>query len=627
MLLGARALGTRSLGDGAGEVPPLSTGIVHNAAVAFSATATLAPTARIQQNAAVGFTGSALLGPTGERMVDFASVRFTGKGLLVPTIRPRGKKRRTIVVDSAGVPFGELEKAQHGAITKELNRPDSWTIALGIDDPKAGLVIGERIREAQLWRGDQMLSWGPMVRPGADKANVAVSGNDALWYIGRRSIGRAGRTNYVPNGDFEEGLAGWAIGFSSPIEPLVGRNPAHWIGQIRTDRQMTGRRSLYLEQKVSGQPKHGVTASSYFGWEVDGLVSPEGDRWTLVAYAYVVGSKWRGPRLDSGGLGLGRFSTTEVVMIGAEDGSVPAQPFPKPIEGAVAQIDDYTLRDQWVRLEVSLTQPPTGETELVAVRLHSPNGAVYWDRVSLTLEESSKFYGVDQALIAKGIVEHVQDPAFDKSDLNIETDCPLTGVLRDRVYLHQEHPNALDAVGEFAELDNGLDFSIAVTPTTRIFRTHYPARGTYRPKCRLELGQQIADFAWSFDGEGAANAIIVLGQGSGSGREEGFAIDPDAFAGGLTLEAVFSAPPETPIDSLDNLAAEYAVAAADPEILAVKTVPGLEQVIGILEPGDTIPVRIRRGPLNIAETYRVTRLTLNPDDTLDVVLNRRELPA
>src|SRR3546814_18913545 len=66
-----------------------------------------------------------------------------------------------------------------------------------------------------------------------------------------------------------------------------------------------------------------------------------------------------------------------------------------------------------------------------------PDGAVYWDRVSLTLEESTKFYGVDQALVAKGLVEHLQDPAFDKSDVRIGTDCPLTGVLRARVYLHR----------------------------------------------------------------------------------------------------------------------------------------------------------------------------------------------
>ena len=609
------------------------------ASVSFTAEAALVPAGTRGVLASAAFITAGSFAAESTLAISWPSVRFTARGTFVPTIRPRGKKRRTVIVDSKGNPFGELENARHGAITKELNRPDAWTFALGITDPKARLVLEERIREAQLWRGDRLLSWGPMIRPGADKANVAVTGADALWYLGRRSIGRAGRVNYVPNGDFELGLAGWSIGASSPLEPVSGQNPNLWIGQIRTDRQMTGRRSLYLEQKASSAPKYGVSAGTFFGWEVDPAASPDGDRWTLVAYAYVVGSKWRGPNYESAGIQVGRWSTTETISLTTDPDPVTGQQitrvYPAPIEGARAQIDEYTPRDQWVRLEASLTQRVTGEPELVGVTLYAPDGAVYFDRVSLTLEESTKFYAVDQALIVKGLVEHAQDPDFDKTDLNLETDTPLTGVLRDRVYVHSEHPNVLDSILEFAGLDNGLDVSVAVTPTKRILRTHYPARGVYRPKCRLELGRQIADFAWSFDGEAASNAIIVLGQGTGSGREEGFAINPGAFAGDLTLEAVFSAPPETPIDSLDNLATEYAIAASDPQILAVKTFPNLENVIGVLDPGDWIPVRILAGrnpetglyALEVAADYRVSRLTLNPDDTLDLVLNLREVPT
>lgn len=601
--------------------------------VSVTAAASLAAVGAVATTGAVGFTGSAAFAADSKVVVSWGLLRFTARAHFSPTIRPRGKKRRTIIVDSTGAPFGELENARHGAITKELNRPDAWTFALGITDPKARLVLEERIREAQLWRGDRLISWGPMIRPGADKANVGVSGADALWYLGRRNVGRAGRTNYVPNGDFEDGLAGWGVGFSSPAEPAAGRSPTNWIAEIRTDRALTGRRSLYLEQIATGLPEFGFGAKQFFDWQVDPVASPDGDRWTIVAYVFVVDSEWRGPRSDSIGLYLARESTTVFDSVTSSDGIVTS--VPRLIESTSAQIDDYTLRDQWVRLEASLTMEPTGDVEQLHVALGCPDGAAYFDRVSLTLEESSKFYGVDQALIVKGLVEHAQDPAFDKTDLNISTDTPLTGVLRDRTYVHSEHPNLLDSVLEFAELDNGLDVSVAVTPTERILRTHYPARGVYRPTCRLELGRQIADFAWSFDGEAASNAIIVLGQGSGSGREEGFSINPGAFAGDLTLEAVFSAPPETPIDSLDNLAAEYAVAASDPQILAVKTFPNLEHVLGVLDPGDWIPVRILAGrnpetgiyALEVSADYRVSRLTLNPDDTLDLVLNLREVPT
>jgi hypothetical protein len=600
-------------------------GVTHFASVSFSAAATLAPTATFRRNAAVGYTASADIDVSATLAKAWAKVRFSARALFVPVVRPRGKKRRTIVTTLDGSPLGEIENARHGAIVKELNRPDEWTFAAGITDPKAGLVLDERIREAQLWRGDRLLTWGPMVRPGADKAVLAVSGKGALWHLSRRNIGKADRTNYVPNGDFEDGPGGWSVSWTSPIEPAAGRNPAHWNEGVSSARALTGDRSLFLEQKASDAPKYGVSAATYFFWETDGTLSPDGDRWTLVAYCFIPSAQWRGPNRERWGIWLARYSTTETVLIGSEDGAFPPIAYPAPIEAQYAAVDDFTPRDQWVKLSVSMEQEPRGEPELVQVTLHAPDGAIYWDRVSLTLEESTKFYGTDQALIAKGIVEHLQDPDFDKSDVRIGTDTPLTGVIRDRVYVHSEHPNGFGALEEFAALDDGFDFSVEVTPEHRTFRTYFPMKGTYRPKLELALDRNLADFAWSFDGEAAASSVIILGQGTGSGREEGLAIDPEAFAGGLTLEEVFAAPPETPIDSLDNYAAEHLASVVAPEVLAVKTLPNREELLGVLDVGDTVPVRIVRGALSIVGTYRIGRLALNPDDTLDLVLNRREL--
>lgn len=602
---------------------------VAHASVSFSGSVTFSPAARHVVRCATAFSTTASFAAASTRVVAWSLVSFRARALFVPVIRPRGKKRRTVVTTLDGAPLGELEHARHGAVVRELNRPDDWTFAVGITDPKSALVLDERFREAQLWRGDQLLSWGPMVRPSADKANLGVSGKGALWHLSRRNIGKADRTNHVPNGDFEGGLAGWKIGPSSPLEPLSGWDPSNWVARIERDRALTGERSLHLEQLATGIPRYGVSAGTQFIWQVDPITSPDGDRWTLVAYAWIDSAKWRGPGHENGGIRVARFSTTETIAITTDPDPVTGEQmtvvYPAPIEGARASIDERTPKDQWVRLEASLAQDVTGVAELVDVVVYAPDGAVYWDRISLTLEESTRFHGVDQALIAKGIVEHLQDPAYDKSDVRIGTDCPLTGVIRDRVYLHSEHPNGFGALEEFAALDDGFDFSVEVTPTARTFRTHYPMKGTYRPALELALDRNLADFAWSSDGEAAANSVIILGQGSGSAREEGLAIDPTAFAGGLTLEEVFSAPPETPIDALDDYAAEHLASVVSPEVLAVRTLPNLEELLGVLDVGDTLPVRILRGPLSIVGTYRVARLALNPDDTLDLVLNRREL--
>jgi hypothetical protein len=597
--------------------------------VTFPAAAALSATSKLTVPAAVSLTPSVDLDAAPTRVIAWPLVSLRARSLFVVVIRPRGKKRRTVVTTLDGAPLGELENARHGTIVKELNKPDEWTFAAGISDPKSALVLDERIREAQLWRGDRIISWGPMVRPGADKASLGVSGKGALWHLMRRNIGKADRTNYVTTGDFEDGLGGWQIANTSPLEPVSGWNPALWTGTISRDRSLTGSRSLYLEQHASASPKYGVSASTRIPWEVDPAASPDGDRWTLVAYVWIDSAKWRGPKESRAGLQIARYSTTQFVTITTDPdpdtGEQMTVVYPAPIEGQIAALDDFTPKDQWVRLAVSLEQEVTGIPELVQVTLHAPDGAVYWDRVSLTLEESTKFYGADQAMIAKGIVEHLQDPAFDKSDVRIGTDTPLTGVIRDRVYLHSEHPNGFGALEEFASLDDGFDFSVEVTPTERTFRTYYPMKGTYRPKLELALDRNLADFAWSFDGEAAASSVIILGQGSGSAREEGLAIDPAAFAGGLTLEEVFSAPPETPIDSLDNYASEHLASVISPEVLAAKTLPNVEELLEVLDVGDTVPVRIICGVLSIVGTYRVARLALNPDDSLDLVLNRREL--
>lgn len=591
-------------------------------AVAFTGAGTLAPAPRVVSFAAVSVSAAASLLPAGSVVISWPAVRFSARGSLIPTVAARGKKRRVIVTDAFGAVFGEVENAKVGPVSFELNRSDEWSFALPIVDEKAGLVLDEKMREAQLWRGDLLLSWGPMVRPAADKKFLTVTGAGADWHLTRRHIGKAERTNYLWNGDFEDGPGGWHISESSPLEPRPVYT-AGWSWQVSRLRAFTGERSLRMDHTFGLLPKYGISAKQQFLWEVDPELSRDGDDWVAVAYCFIPSAQWARPHYDNLGLKLARYAADEFITLTAP-GGVPTV-YPKPIESVEATIDDDTPRDQWVRLECVMKSPPTGRPEWVKVELACPIGRIYWDRVSLTLEERLAFYEADQTSeIAAGIVEHLQDPDYDKSDVNIATACPPSGVLRDQIYPHDEHPNGFEAIEEFTKLDNGFDFATIVTPTTRTFTTYAPQRGTYKADLVLELGRNLADFAWAFDGEAAASSMIVLGQGNGPSREEGFAIDPTAFAGGLTLEEVFAAPPDTPIDALDNVAIEKLAVARYPEILALKTNGRAAYMIGRLWPGDTVPVRIRRGALDVDGIYRVIRLTVNENDSLDLVVNRRD---
>lgn len=583
-------------------------------------------------------TGSAALAGAGDldaaaagNTVTGARTTLTATGAFSASTPPKGRRRRVVVTNVDGVTYGELEHARLSPITYELNRPEQWSFQVLQNDPKAALILDVPFREVQVWRGDQLLAWGPAVRPALSKDTLVVNCQGALWHLGRRHIGKADRTNWVTNGDFENGLAGWDL-FTNPVKIFYGEPEAQTqlpSATIVSFPTVTGSRALALENYVNGAD---AGIGQQFEFTVDAAFSPDGDTFTLKAYALLEAQLDGNAAWAGWGLYMERFSTTEPTPHPAILAVLPGAKL--SLEQSVVLLDEDFPVGKWTRLETEFTLPPkAGEAETVYVRLFAPAGVtVYWDAVSLTLQEKLAFYGVDQATIAQGIVEHLQDAAYDKSDVNIATSCPATGVLRNRVYIHSEHPNGFGALEEFPRLDTGFDYAVNYTPTTRTFTTYYPRRGVLKSQFALSLGTpaapgNIADFTWWFDGETASSSVIVLGTGDGSDREEGFAVDTSAFEGGLTLEQVYVSPPETQIDSLDNMAAERLTVAKNPVGLEIRTVPGQfwsADPVGLLWPGDYVPVTIQRHSLNIAAvTYRVVRLTINPDDTLDLTLNLR----
>lgn len=530
------------------------------------------------------------------------------------TIRPFGTDRRVIITTVDGTPIAELENAYVMSFRRRLNEAETWGFTLPTSDPKLAAVLGAKVREVQLWRGDQLLSWGPMtnLQVGAYLTTVQVTG--AMWHLGRRHIGKPIRTNYVDNGDFEQGLAHWDA-TSNIVHIQEGRDnaqgpPVHSIVRSPT---VAGKRAVRLQNTVA---EADAWLMQRVFWEVEPSTSPDGDVWTLVAYVWI--DTFTAPAYENRGLFVVRYSTTESYPGG---GAVV-------LETANAPITEDTPTGSWQRMQVTFQTPVTGEEELIHVRLYAPQGVAYWDRVALTLDERTAYYQADQATIAAELVEHLQDEDYGKSDVNIAAECPLTGVPRTRIYPHAEHLNGLGAIEEFTGLVDGFDIDVAYTPTARIFRTHYPQKGQHRPRFALEIGRYTGTFAWTFQGEQAATAVIVLGaDGSGSGREEASAVDTSEFDG-LTLEEVWTAPPSSTIDGLEDLALERLVSTTAPETLTVRLLRptgALIDPVGILAEGDTIPVRFALGAFSLADTYRIGAMTLNPDDTLDLSLNLRSL--
>lgn len=580
---------------------------------------------------AATFTGEATVtAEAPRRTVNWSAVDFTAEGHLDaypgPVLRggivpATGKARRIEVCgDVDGTTIADLTSARMGPITWERNQPEQWSFTMPADDPKGAFVLDVHLREAKLWRGDLLMSWGPMTRPAVAKDYLAVQGQGAGWHLARRTVGPARRRNYIHNGDFEDGTAGWAF-YSNPVQrrlDLPGAQPTPPYHDIVRYPTVTGRRALRLQNYITGAD---ACAFQNLTWTVDVDASPLGDRWVLAGWLWV--ESFHGPASEARGLYLERFSTTELNPNPTVQAIVPGAK--KSLQRAFVPLTADTPRRTWVRFEIELTTPPkAGEPETLHVLLYAPNGVVYWDDVELALDKHLVLIETDQAAIAEALVTAAQDPDDGWTDLNITPVCPRTGVLRTRAYRYADRPVVADAIDEFTALDNGIDWAMNYTPTERRFTTYSPARGRRRARAGLELGKNVADIGWSFDGESAATQIVTLGTGDGAARDEGVAIDASGFAGGLSLIEVFTASEGNPVDSLDNLAAERLAVARNPEVLAIKPTPNaVDDFIGIVWPGDTVPVTITKLPLDIAADYRIERMTLNEDDSIDFVLNRR----
>jgi len=592
--------------------------------VDFVAEGTFAATMRDAVRLSAAFVAEGTFAPVLTPHEIMPPVDFRARSEFTPHIRPRGTRRRTVIVDAEGNTFGEVADAKHGPITWELNRWETASFSAPIDSPAVDRVLEERIREVHLWRGDQLLVFGPMVRPSATRTELVVDVVGPAWHLSRRHVGKAERTDYVKNGDFEDGRAHWSpyVDAVQTFHAAAGAQYVAPLAEIVRFPVLSGARALKTGNYVEGTA-NGI--AQQFEWTVDPSENPTGDLWTLSGYYYV--QSFTAPSAYSGVV-LKRYSTVELEPDPFVQAAAPGALL--TLQSAHLRIHEDTERGRWHPFTIDLTVPPSGDPEIVAVVMLPPVGVVFFDRLRLTRVETTSFFATDQAEIVGELVAHAQDPDYGKSDVNLDTETPPTGVLRDLVAVHHEHPNIWRLIEDYTDLEDGLDVSVAVTPTRRILRTHFPHQGRHRPELELRLNRNVSGFSWAFDGENAASSIIVLGTGDGSSREEASAIDPAAFAGGLTLEEVFAVPSGTRIELLDKRAAERLVIASAPELLGVKTYANDDNVrgrnfLGRLMVGDTVPVNLSRGRLEITGTYRVVRLTLNGDDTLDLVLNRRVL--
>lgn len=564
--------------------------------------------------------------------LDFDTI-FRPRGVIDPETGVERFHRRTVVVDQYGNAIAELENAVQGDVTYELNRWAESSITLPVTDPKSAAVLSEKIREVQIWRGDQLLLWGPMTRPAANKTTVSTPVKDALWYLSRRYVGEANRRNYLQNPKFDEGDAHWnytqykwfldydpvgdQVGVTDGFPGVPNKYPATRVVASYSgyEDNADGACAAYQELTVDGGQR-GRTGT-FVAWVYQPSMTPDDEPLTT-----------KPPPLQRA-IVIARLPTDYATNNFWTRSSEPWKNtwggqrafFTDTIEYAGSRFDEKHPKDLWVRHECSITVP-AGNTEIIHCQIEFASFISMATLTSLTFDDALEAFDTDQASIVDLLVSHAQDTAFGKNDVNLTVNATPTGVKRDYVGLFQEHPNVWSEIEQFTEMADGIDISLAYTPTERIVQIHSPQRGMRRPNLPIDLTKNLEDFAWTFDGEGASNAVVVLGNGDGSDREEASAVNADAFANGLILEEVISAPQNTAPEGLQAVADERLAVAVFPEVLQVTMRDA--SYLGRCFPGDYLPVRIRRGGLVIAEDYRIIKLTLTPADKIVLTLNRRD---
>jgi hypothetical protein len=483
------------------------------------------------------------------------------------------------VVDQEGVSFGTLDNAKVGNVSWELNGPGSADITLATTDPDAALMVPGREIQIYYQEGTDPIWWGVIVRPQAGLHETTWQCQGLLWYFDHRFMGRADRVNQLLNGDFEAGETSWTF---TGVTHSVNTNMTYVFEGTKSEK-LTG-----------ATANHATYASQTWTHPAGGY--PGGDFITGSVWVWIPAADYVGGAVEDFGLVLRHKNSAGKVLDSQwEDG----------------RIDDDTPRDEWVPLEVGVANVVEGDT--VEMLLFPPHGVAYFDLATLTFMESLSFGypppGVDVATIVAGIVDYAQDNlaglAHGKSDLNIGTAGSGTGTTRQIAYQFAEHRNILDAIMEFVR-QGIIDIDIEITATTRTFTTYAPKKGSLYGTT-LELDTNVADFTFSVDLERAASSVVLLGPGDGPDRPEGGAVDTSFVGGAFTSEIVEQAPDNTTVGQLDVRAAERLKVAARPDILEVTTLPGAD-VIGNLTVGDTAPVVITRGWVDIDDTYRVASI-------------------
>lgn len=509
----------------------------------------------------------------------------------------------------SGGTFGSLTTLTPNAVvsevTWELNGPGSLTFEIPTDDSNA-TAIELIATEIQLLRNGSLIWWGVPIRIDATYDTMQVQCVGIFWYFWKRFIGNTGKVNLISNGSFEDD----APGFPGDLTKT-----ADWTGVGCTFERVSTHK---FEGTYGADLAQSVADADTFIYQNVSLTGATGTgtNYELIGWYHIRTDTYNStltPQEHDQAI-FGRGLYIERHTAGGE--IFPYYTMIGPNYG--------TAMGDSRRDSVSVWVPP-GLTETWQVRLYAPKGDIVWDNIQLYSDEALTYNRTDQNTIISNLVDHAQDAAYGKTDLNIGYTGSATSVLRDVSWTFVDKANIGDSLLLFTKLASGLDMSIEYpTALTRNLQTYYPSKGSDKSGS-YSLDQsagQITDWKISDDGENSANAVYYISSYQGIIRDEGVAIDNTTFGGNL-LEAVYDAGPDDTHAVLQEAATKrLSLVKNVARAIEITTVPQLSHIDN-LAVGDTTDITISRGYISLsAVSKRLVKKTLNPqNDTMKLVFN------
>lgn len=433
--------------------------------------------------------------------------------------------------------------------------------------------------EGEVRRNNRVVLQGPILVADCDLDAEVVGLQIVSWwhYFHRRYFGRADRTNAVVNGGFEVDFTDWSdfgVGMTSKVIDHV--NVAEGSGSARL--VGTSNHTGGIEQTLA-VINHPYLPGLPLMFNFEAMIDPAAvvefgkflNEGTIIGEIEIVwpGGSFTQPIYLTQGFGVGNFGrVTSGVVLAA---NVP-----------------YTT----------------------TVRLFAVDGAINWDSGQMFFPDSTSvaYPGQDQAVLLTNVINYAQDSASGKSPLGVALDAPDTGIFVMMGYSHAQHENIGDQVEAMTKRVNGFDFEC--DHATRTLRLRYPERGSTKPQWKLTLDRTISGGRIRADGSTVETSHVVLLNPELS--EEGGAVDT-SYYDGLILEGVDRAPVSMPLRQLDFLALERLRQRAGPAISAtLRLHDKAGDLAGGIDPGDSVPVEIRKGIVQVAATWRVVDITERP---------------